>query len=92
MSQSFSLNKTCTRCPRETRREITLEEAIAIQRELEKTGDQPLVAAVIRQPDGTVQKYQFGHLCENCHKIVSGYMASAFKNLQKHSSTRSEEE
>lgn len=87
MTQFFSHNKKCARCPRIDSRQITFDEAVELHKSAEKA-KLPMAAAVFLAADGTVIRKEFGELCSVCQSIVAGYMDAAFKQLQKVSSDR----
>ncbi len=82
MSATITVNRQCSRCPREDREEISLKEAGS----LAKTGlKKPSAVKVIVDGEDVID---IESLCKECRQIVSKYLQNINKKLKHRSSLR----
>jgi hypothetical protein len=84
MTASITVNRQCSRCPREDRQEVSLEELA----KLAKTGlKAPPAIRIIVDGKEIVTK---DNLCHVCRKVVERYTEQIGRQLQHKSSERGE--
>lgn len=84
---TISLNRTCSRCPREERVYLDDEDIAKLAKGHKVANDNALTIAMNGEPVAS-----FEHLCATCRAIVKRYISNAAKKLDKLSSTREAEE
>lgn len=79
----IKLSNKCSRCPREELTDITLEEAIALAKDV---GKEKPPALIIKMDGEELASYE--RLCSACRSVVVGYLDGAVRQPTKSSSKR----